>query len=267
MKKTLIYYLVLLLSNLAEAQSLQATDRVVLLDQTSHDGVILEQVPGERLVLYRVAQKDTLTINIENISRMIRLFPGIAENSVEVKENPIKSRSFKPFNTGPAYVMLHYATGGGSGGDYIFHGFGLSVGANTYWGLQVGFSAQYLSGESNVGQWQPSRQTVPLGLDARYIIKSAGNGRFTTLLAVSGGYNFTLNGQYYDDLSRVNYKIGTGFFFHPGLAFRINFWQNTGLMFDIGYLYNYAPLIHLDSGTKTSQTAWHNIILRGSFFF
>jgi hypothetical protein len=239
----------------------------VLHDQTSHDGVILEQVPGERLVFYRLAQKDTLTINIENISRMIRLVPGIAENSAEVKENPIKSRSFKPFNTAPAYVMLHYATGGGSGGDYIFHGFGLSVGANTYWGLQVGFSAQYFSGESNVGQWQPSRQTVPLGLDARYIIKSAGNGRFTTLLAVSGGYNFTLNGQYYDEAYQTNFKIGNGVFFHPGIAFRVNLWQNTGLMFDIGYLFNSASLTHVASGEKTRQLAWHNILLRGSFFF
>jgi hypothetical protein len=97
--------------------------------------------------------------------------------------------------------------------------------------------------------------------------KAAGQGRFTTLLAVSGGYNFTLNGQYFDEAYQTNFKIGNGVFFHPGIAFRVNLWQNTGLMFDIGYLFNSASLTHVASGEKTRQLAWHNILLRGSFFF
>jgi hypothetical protein len=265
MKTLFLYVILCFLSIQSFAQPGVATDRIVLHDQRVHEGVILEQIPGERILLYRTATKDTLTIEMDDISRMIRIVPEPAESPKSVKKETGKTGSdFKPYNISSVYGMVHYARGGG---DYAIQGFGLSFGSNTYWGLQLGISAQYLAGEAVEDQTQPARQTVPLGLDARYIIKSSRQGRFTTLLAVSGGYNFTLNGQYFDEAYQTNFKIGNGVFFHPGIAFRVNLWQNTGLMFDIGYLFNSASLTHVASGEKTRQLAWHNILLRGSFFF
>jgi hypothetical protein len=154
MKTLFLYVILCFLSIQSFAQPGVATDRIVLHDQRVHEGVILEQIPGERILLYRTATKDTLTIEMDDISRMIRIVPGSGRKSAEsLKEKPAKARSdFKPYNISSVYGMVHYARGGG---DYAIQGFGLSFGSNTYWGLQLGISAQYLAGEAVEDQTQP----------------------------------------------------------------------------------------------------------------
>jgi hypothetical protein len=92
MKTLFLYVILCFLSIQSFAQPGVATDRIVLHDQRVHEGVILEQIPGERILLYRTATKDTLTIEMDDISRMIRIVPGTGRKSAEsVKKETGKS--------------------------------------------------------------------------------------------------------------------------------------------------------------------------------
>jgi hypothetical protein len=244
----------------------EATDRIVLINQQSYDGIILEQIPGERIALFRTLQKDTINIEMEEIARMIRIVPQNQEIKSESQGDKSISdnRIFEGFNTVPTYGMIHYMRGTG---DFGMIGLGLSFGANFDFGLQVGASIQYIANQSERYEKISRRQHFPLGLDLRYVIKNSKNGRFSTLLAFSGGYDFTINGGYFDYSNQLNMELTNGYFFNPGVAFRANVLKNVGLMFDLGYMYGSAHLRNSASKELMQQVASHNLIFRGSIFF
>ena len=87
------------------------------------------------------------------------------------------------------------------------------------------------------------------------------------MLGLSGGYNFTVNGNYYDEVLFANMRMSNGYYFNPSIGLRMNILENLGVMLDVGYHYNNSSLLYNESGDKAGTTEWHNILIRGTLFF
>jgi hypothetical protein len=240
----------------------KSQDRIQLMNGTVKEGTIIEQIPGQSILLQQATPKDTLRIFYDQILKITKIIPeqnelGTVNKSVK-KENAFGP----PFNTRPAYVMIHGLVGGG---DYPFTGFGMSMGWNIDPWWQLGGGVNYL-GQVD-GPQKPHRQIVPVYGEMRYGITWSKNGRFTTFLQFGGGYNFTLNGEYFDEATNLEMKYGRGWYINPAIAFRVNISKHTGLMFDVGYQMNTAPIIQVNNDQVNGTKQWNLLQIRGSFFF
>ncbi len=240
---------------------MKAVDKIFLTDNSSYEGIVIEQKPGEFIRLLRLPEKDTMTIEYENIERMTRLVSE--ETGVNPAENDGIKKPGKVFNSRRTYGMVHGVTGGG---DYAYAGFGLSFGANVNPDFQVGLGVHYF-GQLSDPVTGPSRQTFPLALDLRHTILKSKSGRFSTMLGISGGINFTVNGDYFDEVLFANMRMSNGYYFNPSLGLRMNILENLGLMLDVGYQYNNSRIVNNQSGDKVGRADFHNVMIRGTMFF
>jgi hypothetical protein len=236
------------------------TDQVLMEDGTRHDGLIIEQKPGEYIRLWRQANGDTLTLAIEDIDRMLRVTPDTPASVVGINQAAAKGNS--PFGTNRYVAMLRISTGGG---DYSFHGAGMAVGLRVNNDLQIGIGAQYFGQYSD--NTIPQRQLIPLTLDLRYRLNTSPSGRFASLLSLETGLAFSLNKDYFDWGRGQQVSVTNGFYIHPALAFQGFITPNFGLLIDLGYQYNGGHVVAADGGEQLSTKRYSNVILRGSFFF
>lgn len=288
----------------------ETEDRVIMLNDAIHEGIIIEQKPGEHIKLLRLPEKDTLTLAMESIDRLEKIIrersslnhsetsrelintdnptvlkkpaipaapspptapsvPGVPDAPVAPETPPVPEMPDEPggtftakYNSKAAYIMLHGLLGGG---DYAYQGFGLSAGKNVGDDWQVGLSIHYMGQTSDNAI--PQRQTFPLAVDIRRTIKRSKNSRFSALLSVSSGYNFTVNGDYFSEKYMTQAKIGNGLYFNPALAFRFNTTKNTGLMLDLGYQLTTGGLADAQTNDRLESLSWSSFLVRGSFFF
>lgn len=242
---------------------MKAVDKIFLSDQTAYEGIVIEQKPGEYIRLLRIPEKDTLQIAYENIEKMTRLVADETVPGGQIKGKSEIRAAAKMYNSRRTYGMVHGVTGGG---DYAYAGFGLSFGVNVNPNFQIGMGVHYF-GQLSDPLNTPSRQTFPLALDLRHTILRSKSGRFSTMLGLSGGVNFTINGDYYDEVLFANMRMGNGYYFNPSIGLRMNILENLGLMLDVGYHYNNSRLLRSDSGNQIGTVDWHNILIRGTLFF
>jgi hypothetical protein len=166
------------------------------------------------------------------------------------------------FNQRAFYPMLHGWIGGG---DYAFQGLGISVNHRITGRAEAGLGVHYLGQTSDNSLHQ--RQTIPLTADLRYAFSESRSGRFAASLALSTGYNFTLNREYFDPRENVQVSVSDGWYFSPGLSFRANILPNAGLMLDLGYQLSTSRLDRADSGDQLGRRNWNNFALRAGLFF
>lgn len=242
---------------------MKAVDKIFLTNRSAYEGIVIEQKPGEYIRLLRIPEKDTLQIEYENIERMTKLVSEESGRSNQISDKGGIQTPGKVFNSRRAYGMVHGVTGGG---DYAYAGFGLSFGVNVNPNFQAGMGVHYF-GQLSDPLNTPSRQTFPLALDLRHTILRSKSGRFSTMLGVSGGVNFTINGDYFDEILFANMRMGNGYYFNPSIALRMNILENLGIMLDVGYHYNNSRLLRIESGEKIGTVDWHNILIRGTLFF
>lgn len=247
----------------AAISQMKALDKIFLTDQSAYEGIVIEQKPGEYIRLLRLPEKDTLKIEYETIEKMTRLVADESDMSPQKSKKEGLQPPKKVYNNRRTYGMVHGVTGGG---DYAYAGFGLSFGVNLNPDFQIGLGVHYF-GQLSDPLNAPSRQTFPLALDLRHTILKSKSGRFTTMLGLSGGYNFTVNGDYFDETLFANMKMSNGYYFNPSIGLRVNILENLGLMLDVGYHYNNSSLLWRDSGDKAGTVHWHNILIRGTLFF
>jgi len=88
-----ILYLIIALvlyCQLSAAQLPSELDKVTLNNGEEHIGYIIEQMPGKHIKLYRPEENDTLTVTMEDITKLNKLISGISKKK-KVKDGSGKS--------------------------------------------------------------------------------------------------------------------------------------------------------------------------------
>jgi len=158
--------------------------------------------------------------------------------------------------------MVHFGLGAG---DYSITDLGLSIYHQLNPSFMVGVSTHYLgvnSTNTSIPQWQK----IPITLESCYDIKKYNQNRSSIYLKLGIGYSFTLNGSYYDNNEFINKRVTNGWAVSPGIGYRINILQNTGLNFDVNY-HLITDKTENGDGIVISDNLWNHIIFRTSLFF
>lgn len=170
--------------------------------------------------------------------------------------------SEKMYNTSKVKPMVHFGLGAG---DYSFTALGISVNKQVNRSLMIGLSTQYF-GENGKNTFLIKWQKIPITLESCYDIKKYNKNRSSIYLKLGIGYSFTLNGSYYDNNEFINKRVTNGWAVSPGLGYRFNILENTGLNFDVNY-HLIADKTEDDQGIVISDNLWNHIIFRTSLFF
>lgn len=159
-------------------------------------------------------------------------------------------------------VMIH---GGIAAGDHGLGMQGLSAVYRTSLGFEAGLGSSYFgeyTATNNV-----DRQFISLTADLRQQLSASPSGRFATLIGISAGTGFTLNGDYYDPVANRRMERRNSLVLYPALAFRMHLWRHLGLMLETGYLMDRAPLRDLDAVKSAGHSQWDHFLVRGSLYF
>lgn len=234
-----------------------AADRVHLKSGQTHEGIIVEQKPGESVRLWRTASADTLTFEMEEIDRITKILTAPPGAAAAQTPPPVVVRC--PFNDHPWTLGVQFATGGG---DYP--AFGLSA------ALLKRFPQQHAAlglGIGYLGQEGGGVGTIPLTVQGTFEPASGLKGRLGAQTYLELGYSFNLGDQYFDERAQTEVRYGNGLHLNAGLRFRVNILRNTALCFDLGFARHTSALRAVATGDKVRTKAWNNILLRGSVFF
>ncbi|HMR90294.1 MAG TPA: OmpW family outer membrane protein [Saprospiraceae bacterium] len=177
------------------------------------------------------------------------------------QDNKLKV-SEKSYNTSQVKQMIHFGLGAG---DYSITDLGISIYHQLLPTFMVGVSTHYLGvngKNTSIPQWQK----IPVTLESSYDIKKYNQNRSSIYLKLGIGYSFTLNGSYYDNNEFINKRVTDGWAVSPGLGYRFNILENTGLNFDVNY-HLIADKTEDDKGIVISDNLWNHIIFRTSLFF
>ncbi|HMU04954.1 MAG TPA: OmpW family outer membrane protein [Saprospiraceae bacterium] len=177
------------------------------------------------------------------------------------QDNKLKV-SEKSYNTSQVKQMIHFGLGAG---DYSITDLGISIYHQLLPTFMVGVSTHYLGvngKNTSIPQWQK----IPVTLESSYDIKKYNQNRSSIYLKLGIGYSFTLNGSYYDNNEFINKRFTDGWAVSPGLGYRFNILENTGLNFDVNY-HLIADKTEDDKGIVISDNLWNHIIFRTSLFF
>jgi len=237
-----------------------AQDIVYLTSGLSHQGIVIEQKPGEYIRLLRLPERDTLQFSMEAIDRIVKIVAP--ENSLLPENTARPTAPEKRFNTNQYVAMLNGYIGGGK---YALVGIGMSVGRSFGDRWQAGLGVQFIHQTSS--NTFPNQQIIPITADFKFKISESPKGRFATLLALSAGYNISVDDEQFDSGLSNNIRITDGVFFNPSIAFRVNILRNAGLMFDVGYQFSSGNIYNVESGDLIDKRTWHNFAARGSLFF
>lgn len=172
------------------------------------------------------------------------------------------SVSEKSYNNSKVKPMVHFGLGAG---DYSITDLGISIYHQLHPSFIVGVSTHYLGvngKNTSIPQWQK----IPITLESCYDIKKYNQNRSSVYLKLGIGYSFTLNGSYYDNNEFINKRVTNGWAVSPGLGYRFNILENTGLNFDVNY-HLIADKTEDDNGIVISDNLWNHIIFRTSLFF
>lgn len=235
-----------------------ATDAVHLHSGQTHRGIVVEQKPGESIRLWRIAEGDTLTFDMEQIERIAKLLP-VAEASPAALIPPT-TPSGSAFNNNPWTTALQFSTGGG---DHSLGGLGAVVQRNfNKQRSALGVGLTYVGDVNDYG-------TNSLGLTASgsHELSTSRKGRLGAIAFMDLGYSFNLGGQFFDEQAFADVRYGNGLHLHTGLRFRVNVLRNAGLWLDIGFLRHTSTLRTVANDDKVRQKAWNMAVLRGSVFF
>lgn len=237
-----------------------AQDVVILNSQRSYSGIVIEQKPGDYIRLLRLPEHDTLSFPMDSIDRIVKIVP--TDKPADNQPAPLKPQT--EYNRKRQTVMIHGYMGGG---NYSFGGFGITLAQRIGKRWQVGVGGHYIGQKGSYPGTLPDQQIVPVTVDCRWRFSQSATGKTAILLALNTGYNFMLNKEYIDGGQHVNGRITNGLFFNPSFAFRVNLWENAGLMLDLGYQLTSSRLYDLGTDLRIGKRQWHNFAARGTLFF
>lgn len=234
-----------------------ATDAVHLTTGEIHRGIIVEQKPGASIRLWRTAEGDTLTFEMESIDHIARLAPtGATAASPAQIPVPVPTG----VNTSDWAIALQFLTGGG---DHSIAGMGATVqrrlNNDRSW---LGLGLTFVGDENNYGT-----HSLGLAVHGSHEFSTGLKGRFGALAFADLGYSFNLGNDYYDAFYQETLRYGNGLHLQTGLRFRINVLRNAGIWLDLSYLRHTSALRVAAGNDKVADKAWNMFCLRGSVFF
>lgn len=147
-------------NNQLSAQAAQ--DIVYLTSGLWHQGIVIEQKPGEYIRLLRLPERDTLQFSMDAIDRIVKI---VAPTNSSLPENAVKPVSL--FNQNRYVAMLNFYIGGGK---YSLGGIGMSVGRSFNDRWQAGIGIQYIQ-QTNSNIF-PNQQIIPITADFKFNIRS-----------------------------------------------------------------------------------------------
>jgi len=237
-----------------------AQDIVYLTSGLSHQGIVIEQKPGEYIRLLRLPGRDTLQFSMDAIDRIVKIIAPAGSPLQESAANPIEPAN--RFNQNRYVAMLNFYIGGGK---YSLVGIGMGVGRSFGDRWQAGLGVQFIH-QTNSNTF-PNQQIIPITADFKFKISESPKGRFAALLALSAGYSINVDDEQFDSGLNNNIRITDGVFFNPSIAFRVNVLRNAGIMFDVGYQLSSGNIYNVESGDLIDKRTWHNFAARGTLFF
>lgn len=237
-----------------------ATDAVYLVSGQTHQGIIVEQKPGVSIRLWRIAESDTLTFEMEAIDRIVKIVPtGTSVPSLLANIMPLSPPPSK-VNTRPWATAIQLSTGGG---DHSFSGLGVAVQRRLpnlrSW---TGLGMTYIGDINNYG---PS--AIGLAAHGSHEFSTGWKERLGALVFADLGYSFNLGTDYFDGSSQMEARYGDGMHLQTGIRFRANVLPNVGIWVDLSYLRHTSMLRSVAGDDKIRRTAWDMFSLRGSVFF
>ncbi len=236
-----------------------AADAVHLISGHIHRGIIVEQIPGASIRLWRTTEGDTLAFEMDEIERIAKIVPAAGEQAAQFASPAIEPKT-SGVNTSAWATALQFSTGGG---DHSIVGMGATVqrrlNNQRSW---LGLGLSFVGDENNYG-------THSLGLAAHssHEFSTGLKGRFGVLAFADLGYSFNLGNDYFDEQAQATLRYGNGLHLQTGLRFRINLLRNAGIWLDLSYLRNTSTLRIAANNDKVADKAWNMFCLRGSIFF
>ncbi len=242
------------------------TDVVHLKTGQIYQGFIVEQKPGESILLWQLPEDDTLSFRMEDIDRLTRFILPIERPVLLEQAPPDPAPDMLPFYQKRNYVFVQGCAGGG---DYPFAGAGLrfSHRLERYEQLRVGIGVHFIDNKKNGTEFSNSEfvRIVPLMLDLRHQLTATRNGRFSTSVFFDGGYafNFTAN-----DIDQYgDFRYGDGWAIHPGISFQFAIARDFGVALDLGWMHHTSRREWLAPVQRSDRKAWNDILIGGAIFF
>ncbi len=241
--------------------SAQYKDQIYIDESTRFEGTVIEQKPGEYIRLVEDATTDTLTFEMEQIYKLVRVpvTPETKEKSEEME--PVSTLNF---NSNKFALGVHGALGSG---DVPFIGMGLGLHYRIRPNLSIGFVPFFMGENSS----SPGRRNVqwlklPLTVQATYELQSQLNGRGGLYIRSGLGYSITLDGDYKDRDTGMTQSVKNGLYLNPAIGYRINFKKNLSLALDLGYILITDRTTDSLNRTVSTKT-WDMAVVSGAIFF
>jgi hypothetical protein len=140
-----------------KAQSQQFVERVYLKDSSFYEGYIIEQVPTLYLKIDRLKEKDTITVLLNNVWKITKIYQGKQSTKKE-----------KAITTKKAYLKVAFLEILGNAGLYSFN-FDMRTERNRRdgWGFRVGWERLNVEGTSTTGADSGSLKftAIPFGVN------------------------------------------------------------------------------------------------------
>jgi hypothetical protein len=130
--KTCTFILIFIASSFC-TMAQQFKERVYLKDSvTFYEGYIIEQAPAKYVKIYRLIEKDTLTVLLTDVLKLTKVY---VIDSILKKEEKVKEKIKKPRYTKVAFLELL-----GAGGLYsVNYDMRTAKGRRDGWGFRVGY--------------------------------------------------------------------------------------------------------------------------------
>jgi hypothetical protein len=236
-----------------------AQDRVYLRSGDVYTGIIVEQIPGESIRLWRSMEADTLQFTMESIARITKAMT----EPESTNPDSLKTEFEKPqpqFNLSPWKISFQFGAGGGDYPVAI-----LGAGVYKYFPVQrawLGINAAWLGDQSSRGA-----SSVPVLLHGSIELANSMKGRLATGVFAEAGYSFNLADAFFDEKTQSVLKHGDGMHTNIGVRFRLNVMQNVGIWLDVGYTRHTSTLRNSVTDMKAGVKDWNLAVFRGSVFF
>lgn len=242
-------------------------DQVELKNGQKYQGLIIEQKPAESVSLWRTAYKDTLTFNMEDITRISKIYvPEKATDTTSLqktladKASPLHITPSPRFNNKNWHSAFAIGTGGGT---YPVKTIGFSLLYHIHkYGISTGLGVHYV-GDPNTTNNIPV--TLHLGFDPGGMQRT----RIGAGLFVETGIALNADNDWYDEITSTNYDYRGGKFIYAGFRLRINALSNAGFWIDGGYNVH-TRSTHYDNPDGIGvmmKTNYNMALIRGSLFF
>ena len=255
-----IFFLMVVSANAQTA----GPDIVELKSGEKHQGLIVEQRPGNYLRLVQKPSSDTLTLHYSDITALYKSAEEASAPQMDT-DSMLKSAPETPlptaFNQRRIYAGISTAV---SGGDWRNTGLGAQLHYTVLPSLKAGVSLQFYWGDGHTAVMD---QILPVSLDVLYTIQSTQSGRMSLLAGSSIGCAFVQQRNYYSTKFETDAELSRGLFYSASLGGQVNFTRNTGLRVEVGYQYVGAKAYRLGTDDFLQRNKQSNIFLRGTVFF